>query len=55
MDTKRLEVKAPDVVIQVNPDRSELLQTRIVDGAKCIVIRVSEGIEVNGVAIQIPE
>ena len=55
LDTKRLEVKAPDVVIQVNPDRSELLQTRIVDGAKCIVIRVSEGIEVNGVAIQIPE
>ena len=55
VDTKRLEVKAPDVVIQVNPDRSELLQTRIVDGAKCIVIRVSEGVEVNGVAIQIPE
>jgi hypothetical protein len=55
VDTKHLEVKAPDVVIQVNPERSELIQTRVVDGAKCIVIRVSEGVEVNGVAIQIPE
>lgn len=55
VDTKRLELKMPDVVIQVNPERSELLQTRIVDGAKCIVIRVSEGVEVNGVAIQIEE
>lgn len=55
VDTKRLEVKTPDVSIQVNPERSELLQTRIIDGAKCIVIRVSEGVEVNGVAIRIPE
>ncbi len=53
VDTKRLEVKLPDVVIQVNPARSELLQTRMVDGAKCIVIRVSDEVEVNGVTIQI--
>lgn len=55
VDTKRLEVKTPDVVIQVNPERSELVQTRIINGAKCIVIKVSEGVEVNGVPIQISE
>ena len=55
VDTKRLEVKTPDVVIQVNPERSELVQTRIINGAKCIVIKVSEGVEVNGVPIQIAE
>ncbi len=55
VDTKRLEVKMPDVTIQINPERSELLQTRIVDGAKCLVIRVSEDVEVNGVPIQIGE
>ena len=49
VDTKRLEVKTPDVVIQVNPERSELVQTRIINGAKCIVIKVS------GVPIQIAE
>lgn len=55
VDTKRLEVKTPDVVIQVDPERSELVQTRIINGAKCIVIKVSEGVEVNGVPIQIAE
>ena len=55
VDTKRLEVKTPDVVIQVNPEHSELVQTRIINGAKCIVIKVSEGVEVNGVPIQIAE
>ena len=55
VDTKRLEVKTPDVVIQVNPEHSELIQTRIINGAKCIVIKVSEGVEVNGVPVQIAE
>ena len=55
MDTKRLEIKMPDVVIHINPERSELLQTRVINGAKCLVIRVSEGVEVNGVPIQISE
>lgn len=55
VDTKRLEVKLPDVVIQINPERSELLQTRVINGAKCLVIRVSEGVEVNGVPIRIAD
>ncbi len=55
VDTKRLEVKTPDVVIQVNPEHSKLVQTRIINGAKCIVIKVSEGVEVNGVPVQIAE
>lgn len=55
VDTKRLEVKTPDVVIQVNPEHSELVQTRVINGAKCIVIKVSEGVEVNGVPVQIAE
>ena len=53
LDTKKLEVTMPDVVIQINPERSELLQTRVINGAKCLVIRVSEGVQVNGVPIQI--
>lgn len=55
LETKKLEVTMPDVVIQINPERSELLQTRIINGAKCLVIRVSEGVQVNGVPICIGE
>lgn len=55
VDTKKIQLKTPDVAIQVSPDRSDLLQTRVLDGVKYILIRVEEGVEVNGVPVQISE
>jgi len=52
---RKLQVKTPDVVIQVNPERSDLVQTRIINGAKYILIRAEGGVEVNGVDIHIKE
>jgi len=54
VDTKQLEVRTPDVTIRVNPDRGDLVETRVIDGARYILIRAEEGVEVNGVQIQIP-
>lgn len=51
VDTKHFEVKTPDVTIQVNPERSYLVETRIIDGTKYIMIRAEGGVEVNGVNI----
>jgi hypothetical protein len=53
IDTKQFEVRTPDVTIRVNPERSDLVETRIINGAKYILIRVDEGVEVNGVSINI--
>ena len=50
---KKFEVRTPDVVVQVNPERSDLIETRIIDGFKYILIRAEEGVEVNGVSINI--
>ena len=52
-EPKKFEVRTPDVVVQVNPDRSDLIETRIIDGFKYILIRAEEGVEVNGVSINI--
>lgn len=52
-EPKKFEVRTPDVVVQVNPERSDLIETRIIDGAKYILIRAEEGVEVNGVSINI--
>jgi len=49
----KIQLKTPDVVIQINPDRSDLVDTRIIDGKKYILIRADEGVEVNGVAVNI--
>ena len=53
IETKKFEVTTPDVTIKVNPDRSDLIETRVIDGARYILIRADEGVEVNGVNIRI--
>lgn len=53
IDNKRFEIKTPDVSIKVAPDRTDLIQTRIIDGIKYILICAEDDVEVNGVRIQI--
>ncbi|MGN1481323.1 DUF4317 domain-containing protein [Porcipelethomonas sp.] len=53
VDSKQFEVKMPDITIKVNPEQSHLVQTRIIDGVKYIMIRADENVEVNGVNINI--
>jgi hypothetical protein len=55
IDDKRIEIKTPDVSIKVAPDRSDLIQTRIIGGVKYILINAEENVEVNGVSIHIAE
>ncbi len=54
IDPKQFEVKTPDVTIKVNPERSYMLETRVINGVKYIMIRAEEGVEVNGVSINFP-
>ena len=55
VDRKQFQVRTPDVTIQVNPQRRDLLETRILDGVRYILIRAEEGVEVNGVSVRIQE
>lgn len=53
IDTRRFQVKTPDVVIQVKPEAADLVETRVIDGVKYILIRAEESVEVNGVHVEI--
>ncbi len=55
IDDKHFELKTPDVVIKVDPTRSDLIETRIIGGVKYIIICADEDIEVNGVSIHVKE
>ena len=55
IDNKHFEVKTPDVVIKVDPAKSDLVETRIIGGVKYIMICADENVEVNGVNITIKE
>lgn len=55
IDNKHFELKTPDVVIKVDPARSDLIETRVIGGVKYIMICADEEVEVNGVSIHISE
>lgn len=52
VSTKTFEVKTPDVVIKVSPDRLDLIETKEIDGRKCLVIDLGSSVEVNGIAVR---
>lgn len=53
LEVKLTELRTPDVVIHVNPDRGDLVKTKVIDGRKYILICADDGVEVNGVEIKI--
>ena len=53
IDSKRYEVKTADATVNMDPERSYLVETRIIDGRKYILIPADEGAEVNGIAVKI--
>lgn len=55
VDTRQLEVRMPDVTIRVSPGCGGLVETRVINGRKYILIRADQGVEVNGVPISITE
>ena len=48
---KKMEIRTPSVVISIVPERSDLLTPQIVNGRRCLVIPMDEGVEVNGIPV----
>lgn len=51
-NTRTFEVKTPDVVVKVNPDRADLVNTMMLEGKRCLVIEINDHVEVNGITIR---
>ena len=50
-NTRSFEVKTPDVIIKVNPDRADLVTALTLEGRRCLVIELSDQVEVNGIKV----
>ena len=50
-NTRKFEVRTPDVTVQVNPERTDLIETKVIDGVPCLVIEINDLVEVNGIQI----
>lgn len=50
--TKALEVRTPDVIVKVSPEKAALVETRVIDGRSYLMIQIDDHVEVNGVVIR---
>ena len=53
IDRKSFQLRTPDVVVKVDPEKLDMVETRVIDGMKYILIRADNDVEVNGVNIKI--
>ena len=54
-NTRRFEIKTPDVVVHVDPERAALVEIKLIDGVKCLVIPMEGDVELNGIRIHTGE
>lgn len=52
-DAKHISIKTPDVTIKVNAGCGDLVEARVIDGVKYILVRAEDGVELNGINIEI--
>lgn len=50
-NTRQFEIHTPDIVIKVNPERTDLVKARVIDGRQCLVIAVDDHVEINGLDV----
>lgn len=55
INASKFELLTPQVKISVDPQFSYMVETRVIDGKKYVMIPADEGVEVNGVAVKISE
>lgn len=52
VSTRKFEIKTPDIIIQVKPDRADLIETRILNGRPYFLIPADDSVEVNGIPVR---
>ena len=50
-NARNFEVRTPDVTVKVNPERTDLVETKIIDGIPYLMIEINDLVEVNGIQI----
>ena len=51
-NTKKFEIKTPHIRIQVDPECTGQVETKLIDGRQCLVIAVDDHVEVNGMEVR---
>jgi hypothetical protein len=52
-DPKKMLIETPEIKITVDPQYSHLIRTEVIDGRKFILIAADNGVEINGIDVDI--
>ena len=53
VDNGKLNIKSPDIVINIKNDSTDKINSKVIDGKKCLVIEFDENIEINGLNVSL--
>ena len=51
VDSRRMEISTPEVKVTVDPKHGYLVEKRVIDGKKYILISADAGVEINGINV----
>ena len=52
--TRSYEIRTPDVIIKVSPDKAQLIESKVIDGITYLMIQATDQVEINGIAVKSP-
>lgn len=52
--TRSYEIRTPDVIIKVSPDKAHLIESKVIDGIPYLMIQATDQVEINGIAVKSP-
>lgn len=55
VESRKFEVQTPEVKISVAPENSYLIETRVIQGRKYLLIPASGGVQINGIDVTVGE
>ena len=54
IESKKFEITTPEVKISIAPENSYMIEARVINGRKYLLIPADDGVEVNGIGVNIP-
>lgn len=53
IDAKKLRIETPEIKISMSPDNAYMIEQRVIDGRKYILVPAENGVEINGISVKI--
>lgn len=55
INPSKMDIKSPDVVINVKQGKTSKVSPRVIDGKRCLVIELDEDVQINGLQVNIDD